>query len=387
MDKFKGKCYHSYDWPKSGVDFNGKRVAVIGTGATGVQIIQELAPKVGHLTVYQRTPNLCLPMRNASVEDPEKKKWFPSVKEYPKLFEQARKTRNGFVYTPVERNTVDDSAADRRRFYESLWEYGSFAFWLANYQDLLTSKVANNLAYNFWAEKTRARINDPIKKELLAPLKPIHPFGAKRPCLETSYYEIYNQPNVDLINLRESPIIEITERGIKTAKEGVIEVDIILIATGFDSLTGSIKSIDIRNGRGESLREQWKIFGTSTYLGFCTAGFPNLFYMYGPQGPTPLGNAPTIIEMQGEWIVELLVRMRQQGKTFVDAKKEAEAKWRKEVSDTWESSLMASADSWYQGANIPGKTKEALCYAGGNPRFRTILKEVADSNYNTFNLA
>ncbi|XP_021953617.1 baeyer-Villiger monooxygenase [Folsomia candida] len=386
LDRFKGICHHSYVWPKAGVNFDGKRVAVIGTGASAVQIIQEIGSKVGHLTVYQRTPNLCLPMQQAKAADPSKGAWFPPKSKFPEIFGAARKSFSGLNFDWERKNAADVTPEERRALYESLYAHGGFAFWLANFRDMLFDKESNAYAYTFWAEKARARIHDVVKRDILAPLVAPHAFGIKRPCLEQSYYEVFNQSNVDLVNVRESPILEITENGVRTEK-GVVEVDIIVLATGFDSLTGSIKSIDIRNGKGESLRDMWKRNGTSTYLGLTTAGFPNLWYMYGPQAPTPLGNGPTIIEIQGEWLVELMVRMRDEKRKVVDAKKESEESWTKEVWDVWEASLFPGADSWYQGANIPGKTREPLCYAGGYPRYEDLLNKIAADGYKTFNLA
>ncbi|XP_021967366.2 baeyer-Villiger monooxygenase [Folsomia candida] len=387
LDRFKGICHHSYVWPKDGVNFDGKRVAVIGTGASAVQIIQEIGSRVGHLTVYQRTPNLCLPMQQAKAADPSKAAWFPPKSKFPEIFGTARKSFSGLNFDWERKNAADVSPKERRALYESLYAHGGFAFWLANFQDMLFDKESNAYAYTFWAEKARARIHDSVKRDILTPLVAPHAIGIKRPCLEQTYYEVFNQSNVDLVNVRESPILEITEHGVRTENEGLVEVDIIVLATGFDSLTGSIKSMDIRNGKGESLRDMWKRNGTSTYLGLTTAGFPNLWYMYGPQAPTPLGNGPTIIEIQGEWLVELMVRMKDEKRRFVDAKKESEQGWTKEVWDAWEASLFPEADSWYQGANIPGKTREPLCYAGGYSKYEDLLKKIAAEGYKTFNLA
>jgi len=384
---FGGECHHTFFWPSTDVEFEGKRVAVIGTGATGVQVIQEIGPKVGHLTVYQRTPNLALPIQNAKADDPAKTKFFPSKSEYPSIFAHLRQTFSGTSFEACKKNATDVSPAERRELYESLFANGGFSFCLANYQDMVLNEEANACAYEFWLEKARVRIHDPVKRDLLAPLEAPHAFGIKRPCLESNYFEIFNQSNVDVIDVKESPILEITENGVRTEKEGVVEVDILILATGFDALTGSIGSIDVRNGSGESLRDQWEANGTSTYLGLATAGFPNLWYVHGPQAPTILSNAPTSIEIQGEWIVELMVRMREEGKNFAEVKKEAEMGWGKEVADAWEATLLPGAESWYQGANVPGKRKEPLCYVGGCPQYSARLREVAEANYNNFNLA
>lgn len=385
VDCFKGITIHTSLWPKNGFDMTRKRVAVIGTGSSGVQVIQEIASQVDHLTVYQRTPNLALPMQQSFLDDQTKWK-FPTADKFEPIFKKIRTTFSGmdFDFNPL--NTFDVSSEEREAVYEHLYKLGGFQFWIGTFKDMLFNQEANDAAYQFWCKKTRSRIHDPAKHEILAPTVPPHPFGTKRPSLEQSYFEVYNRKNVDIINVRQSPIIEITENGIKTEKEGVIDVDIIVFATGFDAQTGGILNIDLKNEYNVTIQEKWKrrVF---TNFGISIADFPNLFFTYGPQAPTAFANGPTCVEIQGDWIIEMLVRMRQDGKTKIVATNESELKWKETVDEIWAKSLFPLAESWYQGANIPGKPRESLNFAGGIPLYLNFLNESANNNYEGFVLS
>lgn len=382
LAEFKGKMFHASRWPESDVALKGKRVAVIGTGATGVQIIQEIAEDVSHLTVYQRTPNLALPMQQSTVHDQSKWK-FPQEDEYPEIFAKVRETFFGLDMNSVPLNAMDVTPEERRLLYEDLYNIGGFAFILGNYQDAITDQESNNESYAFWCEKTRARINDPVKQEILAPKTPPHPIFAKRPSLEQTYYDVFNQSNIDIINVRSSPIVKITEIGIQTVNEGEIEFDVIVFATGFDSVTGGILNIHITNSDSETIQDKWKD-GAWTNLGMTTAGFPNMYFLYGPQAPTAFSNGPTCIEVQGDWIVELIVHMKAANKTCVVATKDAENSWKQSVNDAWNATLFPAADGWYNGANIPGKPIEPLNYIGGIPAYIAALEASSKSNYEGF---
>jgi len=387
IQNFKGEIHHSSAWPESRVDYAGRRVAVIGTGASGVQIIQEVGPTVAHLTVYQRTPNLAIPMRQYPLHGEGSWKCEPK-EDYHRIFRDSFNTYSGLVldmdWNP--KKAMDATPEERQELYEHLWNRGGFAFWVGTFHDILYNQEANETAYKFWCSKTRARIIDPVKKDLLAPVVPPHPFGTKRPCLEQRYYEVYNQENVDLFNIRESPILEITDKGIITEKEGLTEVDIIILATGFDNLTGSLLNIKLTNGKGQSLQEYWKN-GTSTYLGLSIAGFPNCYFTYGPQGPTPFCSGIASAAIQGGFAIKLMTKMRNEKLKIAEAQAEAENQWTTRVRDLWESSLFPLAESWYQGANIPGKKKEALAYVGGLPKYIKELEQCAKNNYEGFALA
>lgn len=275
-------------YPQEGIDVKGKKVAVIGTGASGVQCIQEIGPEAGHLTVLQRTPNLCLPMQQSTL-DPNTEAQAKANGTYQQIFEYRRTTFGGFHFDFIKQKALEDTPKRRREFYEKLWQGGGFRFWLATYDDVLQDKAANDTAYEFWAEKTRARINDPRKKDILAPVleKQHHTFGTKRPSLEQRYYEVYNQENVDIIPLKENPIDTFTETGIKMRNGDEHYFDVIILATGFDSVTGGLVQIDIKGTDGMSLANKWSK-GTWTSLGMTTSNFPNMFFLYGPQGsPLP----------------------------------------------------------------------------------------------------
>lgn len=281
FDSFKGEFLHSSKWPKQGIDLTNKRVAVVGTGSTGVQLTQDLGKIVKELVVFQRTPNLAIPMRQLSFQGEEQ--MYPKS-EYPAIFEGRKKSFTGMSFNFIPKATLDDTPEQRLETYEKLWEKGDFHYWVATYQDMLFNEEANKEAYNFWRDKTRARIADPKMKDMLAPMIQPHSFGCKRISLENGYFEVFNQPNVHLVDIKATPIQEITEKGIKTVDKEW-EFDYIILATGYDAMTGSIMKIDIRGPSGESLPEKWKE-GTCTYLGMSINGFPNMFFTYGPQAPT-----------------------------------------------------------------------------------------------------
>jgi cation diffusion facilitator CzcD-associated flavoprotein CzcO len=270
IDKFKGEIHHSSFWPEAGIDVAGKRVAVVGTGSTGVQLAQETGKTAKSVTVFQRTPNLALPMQQKEItqEEQEQRK-----AQYPEIYKDRMKTFAGFQYDFVERNTFDDTPEEREAFYEERFQKGGFEFWLANYKDLLFNKEANTQAYNFWAKKTRARITDPRKRDILAPSTPPHAFGTKRPSLEQNYYEMLDRPENDVVDIKKTPIVEVTETGIKTEDGQHREFDVIALATGFDSVTGGMKNMGLKNVDGVTLSELWKM-GTWSYLGMSCAGFP-----------------------------------------------------------------------------------------------------------------
>ena len=265
LKDFRGICHHTSLWPQEGVDFKAKRVGVIGTGASGVQVIQEVYQEVAELTVFQRTPNLALPMRQRKLDDEAKRR----MKEtFPRRFRKRAETFGGFDYDSIPKNALDVSDQERHATYEDLWNQGGFRPWIGTYQDVLSNEEANDTVYAFWRDKVRARIKDPAVAEKLAPMKPLHPFGVKRPSLEQHYYEAYNHPNVQIVDLLESPIERVTPTGIKT-KDGEVELNILVLATGFDFLTGGLTGIDIRGTNGETLREKWSS-GSRAHLGMAS---------------------------------------------------------------------------------------------------------------------
>jgi len=381
MDQFKGEIHHSSFWPDSGVDVKRKRVAVIGTGSTGIQIAQETSKEAASMTNFVRTPNLCLPMQqqNLTKEEQDRRK----QGDYQAIFKERLNTFAGFGYDSVERNTFDDNPQEREAFYESLFENGGFEFWLANYKDLLFDMEANRQAYNFWAKKTRARITDPKKREILAPLEPPHAFGVKRPSLEQNYYEMLDRPENNVIDVKKTPIERFTEKGIVTSDGKEHEFDVIALATGFDSVTGGMKNMGLKDVDGVELSDKWKD-GTYSYLGMTLSGFPNMFFLYGLQGPTAFSNGPTCVEVQGDWIIEAMKRLKDQKIDYCAATHEAEKEWKDKVTELSDKTLFPTANSWYMGANVPGKKREQLNFAGGFPLYKELTHRALDRGFEGF---
>lgn len=381
LDQFAGKWLHTASWPQAGLDLTGKRVGVIGTGASGVQVVQEAGRQAAHLTVFQRTPMLALPMQQRKLDEAAQLHMKAS---YPDIYRKRRENFGGYEWTRDERSALEVSPEERRARYEELWAAGGFSFWAATFADVLGNEEANRTAYDFWREKTYARIKDPVRAEKLAPKEPPHPFGVKRPSLEQTYYEVFNQPNVDLVDLHEAPIEMVTPCGVKT-RTAEHELDLLVLATGFDAVTGGLTQIDIRGTLGVNLRDYWAN-GVRTHLGVASAGFPNLLILYGPQSPAGFCNGPTCAELQGDWIVECLGYMRERNKTRIEATSRAEAAWNEHVEEITKMTLFPRANSWYMGANIPGKPRQLLNYPGGLPLYLQKCDECASHDYEGFEL-
>jgi cation diffusion facilitator CzcD-associated flavoprotein CzcO len=383
LDTFKGNLLHTGLWPQGGVPLEGKRVAIIGTGASGVQLIQETAKVVKHLTVFQRTPNTALPMNNPQYDKAKNDVW---KKTYAETKEIILKTFAGFDYEFRKENANTLTPEVRAAFYKTLLESGGLHFWLGTFQDVLFDEEANAEAYEYWRQSVIPRIKDRRNQEILAPKVAPHPFGTKRISLERQYFEVFNQDNVDLVDLVENPISEITATGIKT-KDGILhEVDVIVAATGFDSVTGGITAIDIRGtDPKQSIKDRWSQ-GCYTLFGLTTSGFPNMFMMYGPQAPTAFATGPSSAECQGEWITACLTHMRDHHITKIDATREAEKDWRDHTLEMGGKGLFPKAKGWYYGDNIPGKPREALNYMAGLPLYREKIWESANNGYRGFEL-
>ena len=341
----------------------GKRVAVIGTGASGVQVVQEAARDAAALTQFLRTPNLAIPMSQRKLTPADQTEIKAGL---PERFARRGETFAGFDFDFMPTNAVDLTPEERTAGYEKLWQHGGFYFWLAVYQDTLFDPKSNEHAYTFWRNKTLARIKDPKVAEKLAPSTPPHPFGVKRPSLEQNYYDVFNQDNVSLVDLNDTPIQSITEHGILTADGVEREFDVIVLATGFDAVSGGLTAIDIRGADGLMLRDKWAT-GVRAHLGVATAGFPNMLFVYGPQSPSGFCNGPTCAEIQGEMIVETLDHLLKNGRRRIDATPEAEAEWTRHVAELVAPTLFLHANSWYIGANIPGKPVQMLNYPADSP--------------------
>jgi cation diffusion facilitator CzcD-associated flavoprotein CzcO len=379
LSNFARERHHTALWPQQGLDLAGKRVGVIGTGASGVQVAQEAAAVAAHLTVFQRTPNLALPMRQRKLDTDTIRR----MKEgYCSAYQKRRTSFGGFDYEFLPMSASEVSEDERRATFERVWEIGGFTPWVGSFNDLLANEESSRAAYDFWRDKTRVRIKDPAIAEMLAPMEPPHPYGTKRPSLEQNFFEIFNQPNVRLVNLRKTPIEKVTAGGIITTA-GEHDLDVLVLATGFDTVTGGLTSIDILGTQGETLREKWAK-GVRTHLGMASAGFPNLLFVYGPQSPNALVNGPTCAELQGDWIVQLLDHLRQRNFVRFEAMVTAEEAWRAHVHAIADGTLFPRADSWYFGANIPGKPREMLAFAGGFATYMSECNESAARGYEGF---
>lgn len=415
LGNFKGEVYHTAVWPQQGVNLKNKRIAHFGTGASGIQVVQEVGDKAKHLTLYMRTPNLCLPM-NQRVLDPKEEEEKKKQGVYEARFNDTRRTFAGFTYDFIPKKTFDDTPEEREAFYHKLMvEEGGFRYWLntyvglnthgkdiqltsrSSYDDMLFDQKANDEAYNFWRKTVLKRIKNPEKQRLLAPEKPPHPWGTKRPSLEQRFYEVVDQDHVDIIDVNEHPIQEVTETGLKTSK-GFVEVDVIVLATGFDSVTGSLGQLNIQSVNGGTIADHWKD-GLKTSMGIALPGFPNMFFLYGPQAPTAFSNGPSCTQFQAEFVEELIKRALAEDITRVEATQEAEDDWSKRMHDEWDATLFPLAKGWYSGGNIPGKRIEPLNWAGtsdsllittkhdnlldagGMVKYVTSLHDSLDGNY------
>ncbi|KAF9075557.1 cyclohexanone monooxygenase [Rhodocollybia butyracea] len=389
LDTFKGVWHHTSRWPRDGLDLEGKRIAVVGTGASGVQVSQEAAAVASKLTVFQRTANPCLPMRQCRINTcPLEREEHNKLKEdlYPIMFRRMLQTPGGLVYMNVPETTFSVTPEERRLFYEKLYAQGGVALWLWNYSDVLIDKAANAEVYAFWRKKTQARIKNPKVAEKVAPLVPPNAFGTKRISLERGYYEIFNQENVELVDLTENPIVRITENGLLT-KDGIEHaVDVLVMATGFDSVTGSITAIDIKGIDGVTIRETWSK-GPHTHLGVASSKFPNMFFTTGPQSPGALTNGPTCAEIQGDWLRDLIKYAEAKQIQYIEARPESEQNWRQLVAAINSMTLFAESKSWYNGANIPNKPFEPLTFIGGIPMYMQKCSEEAEQDYSGFLMA
>ncbi|OQV03216.1 hypothetical protein CLAIMM_08290 [Cladophialophora immunda] len=356
--------------------------AAIGNGATAIQIAQATAPEAAELKVFIRTPNMCLPMSQAPLSPAQASE---DSKLLGNLLGKARYLNaGGFLYEGTGKNTFDLGFEAREMAMEEHYRLGGFRL-MFTFEDTLENEEANRVVYDFWARKTRARINDPAKRDIMAPLTPPHPLFAKRPSLEQDYYEKMDKQHVKLVDLQETSVSHVTPRGIVTTDGDLHELDILAIATGFHPITGGYNDINITGLNGKTLRNKWET-GVYTYLGLSVNDMPNLFFTYGPQSPAAYSNGPSLIQPQGDWIVEVMKRMRCAGQTRINPQRDAELDWKETVVRLHARSLRDKIDSWYTGANVPGKRREALIYAGGLPLYLKTIQESADGGYIGFDI-
>jgi cation diffusion facilitator CzcD-associated flavoprotein CzcO len=380
LESFQGDWYHTGAWPHEGVDFSGKRVGVIGTGSSGVQSIPRIAEQAGHLTVFQRTAQYTVPARHGTVD----KAFLDEIKtRYDDIYEQCRLSAGGQPYALMDRSALSVNDEERNAIFEAAWQEGGFKFLLSTFNDIALDRRANDTASEFIRNKIRETIKDPAVAEKLVPVD--HPFTSKRPLIDSNYFETYNRDNVTLVDIRHAPIQEITPTGIRTA-DADYELDIIVFATGFDAMTGPFFRMDIQGKDGQKLKDKWA-HGPLTYLGVSTVGFPNLFMITGPGSPSVLSNMPVSIEQHVEWIGDVVEHMRAAGIETMEADQQAETEWVAHVNDIAAQTMFMLADSWYLGANIPGKPRVFMPYVGGVGAYRLKCDEVRDAGYEGFNLS
>ena len=376
---FAGRVYHTGHWPHEGVDFTGQRVGVIGTGSSAIQSVPVIARQASHLFVFQRTPNFSIPARNAPLTAEERDAF---RKNYPEIRRFAREdARNGIYAELPERGALEDGENARRARYEQRWANGGLTFMLA-YNNLILDKAANDTAADFVREKIAEIVSDPATARRLQPDN--HPIGTKRICVDTDYYATFNRPNVTLVDIRGRGIDEILPHAVRAGNENY-EIDALVLATGFDAMTGSVAKIDIRGRGGKTLNQKWAE-GPKTYLGLMSEGFPNLFLITGPGSPSVLSNMIVSIEQHVDWIADCLSFMRRSALASIEASPDAEERWVAHVNEVAEMTLYPQANSWYMGANIPGKPRIFMPYIGGVGVYRRICNDVAAKGYEGFTM-
>lgn len=376
---FNREVYLTGNWPHEPVDFRGKRVALIGTGASGIQVATEIARDTGKLTVFQRTPNYATPIGNAPTDPAEDA---AQKARYAQIREDSRNHFLGVPYDQVQPSALAVSREERDRVYRERWDAGGFRLFIDSYQDILLDRAANDTAAEYIRNRIAERVKDPKVAELLAPKD--HAYATKRPPLETNYYEIYNQDNVELVDVRSAPIECVTPTGVRTT-EGEYDCDVLVLATGFDAMTGPLLSMGVVGREGLTLQEKWAD-GPQTYLGLSINGFPNLFTITGPQSPSVLYNMPLAIEDHVDFVTDAIAHLNEHELAVIEPQLSAEQEWVAHANEVAAATLIPGTDSWYMGANIPGKPRTCMVYLGGAPKYRRICQEIIDGGYHGYEL-
>ncbi|MDA1326863.1 MAG: NAD(P)/FAD-dependent oxidoreductase [Proteobacteria bacterium] len=378
LSDYQGNTYHTGNWPHEKIDFTGQRIAVIGTGSSGIQSIPILAAEAAHLTVFQRTPHYSVPSRNVPMTPEYEREW---KEQYSERRAAMRYAGGGSYKESNDISTFSVSEEERREIFEKRWIMGGFAF-LGSFNDLLVDEAANETAAEFTREQVRKIVKDPATAETLAPKT--YPIGTKRLCVDTDYYHTYNRENVELVDVSGSPIERITADGL-VANGRDFRFDSIVFATGFDAMTGTLFKVDIRGRDGLALKDKWHA-GPRTYLGLMSESFPNLFTITGPGSPSVKGNMATSMEQHVDFVTDCLIHMREHGLELMEPELEAEDKWVETVQRVANGTLFPRANSWYMGANIPGKPRLFMPYIGGVGTYRKICEEVVAEGYRGFRL-
>lgn len=377
LKDFKGEWYHTASWPDKPVDFKGKRVGLIGTGSSGIQASPIISKDAANFTLFQRTPNYTLPARNHKLTDEFQR----FVREnYDAIRTLTRSTFHGHAFEETDFSALDVDEEERLRRYEEAWKVGGLRF-LNVFSDLFYNIEANNTVSDFIRSKIAEVVKDPEKRAALTPTR--YPIGARRPTTGTDYYEMFNRQNVTLVDVGRSPIVTVTPDGVETTEKEYL-LDMLILATGFDAISGPLLAIDIRGRGGQTIQEAWAE-GPHTLFGIQTPGFPNMFMITGPGSPSVLANAPVAIEQHVDWITQCIRTMRERGKTWVEPTQAAVDEWDAEMQRAADMSLLGyDPNSWYTGANIPGKVRVVLPYAGGMPRYKQLLEQATEADYSGF---
>lgn len=378
MDDFAGESFHTYAWPKEPLPLEGRRVGVIGTGATGIQVISAIADEVAELTVFQRRPNWSTPLNNGPISEAE----MSAIRDrYDEIFANCATSPGGFEHVP-RRGFWDHTPEERRAIWDELYTQPGFSFLAGNFAEIFYDPEANREISDYVADRIRQRVNDPVTAEKLIPRD--HGFGLQRLPLETNYFEVYNRDNVRLVDVTASPIQRVTPSGVETA-DSSHDLDVLVYATGFDAITGGYDRIDIRGTDGQALADKWRD-GPSTYLGVLTSGFPNMLMVAGPQSVSGSTNFPRAIETGVDWVTELLQGAMADGNRRIEAEPDAEAEWLVEVERAYERLLLRNSKGWFTGynSNVDGHTEGIVrhqAYFGGAPQYAEKVREVATAGY------
>ena len=379
QERYRGRTYHTGAWPHEGVELAGLRVGVIGTGSSAIQAIPVIAETARHVHVFQRTPNYSIPARNGPMTPEYEAEWKADYRERRR---KARQTRNGILANFNDQSAMEATEDERQRQYATRWLTGGTTF-MAAYNDLITSRASNDTAAEFVRQRIRETVKNQATAELLAPKD--YPIGTKRICADSGYFETYNRENVTLVDIRHAPIERLTERGLVTGGREH-ELDAIVLATGFDAMTGTLLKIDVRGRGGETLQEKWQA-GPRTYLGLMCAGFPNLFMITGPGSPSVLSNMMVSIEQHVDWLTDCIGFLQRRRLPVIEPTRTAEDHWVQHVNDVAVRTLYPAAASWYMGANVPGKPRVFMPYIGGVGRYRQRCDDIAAAGYPGFRLS
>ncbi len=380
IERFAGRTYHTALWPHEKVDFTGQRVGLIGTGSSGIQSIPMIAEQAAHLTVFQRTANYSVPARNHDLTDDMRCALEENYEEMRRL---VLASPIGMPFEVPQKSALEVSDEERKATLDSLWEIGSFRFMFTSYYDIILDLKANATVAGYIEAKIRGTVQDPVKADVLCDFN--HPAGTKRPPIDTNYYETFNRDNVSIVSIRANPIREATTDGLILQNGDHHQLDAIVFATGFDTVTGTLIKLNLRGKGGQSLAEKWTD-GPRAYLGLCSSGFPNLFMITGPGSPGILTNFPGCIEQNVDWITDVIEHMRATNATEVEASEDAELQWVTDIAEAADQTLLPSVDSWYMNANLPGKPRVFTAYFSGMHTYAEICADVAKHDYKGFEI-